>query len=603
MSHFPTVTVSFVMGDFNLDFLNFHRTDLPSSSQAYRLKPLVEELNSRVVPHGVKQCVVGATRQGRVGQADSGLDHLWTNTPGKMSQIYTQYNGSDHKVIMGVRFTKMIKNSTRYVKKRSYKNFDEVKFMEKIRHTSWWDIYLTTDVNEAVQLFTNKVNCILDEMAPVKTFQTTSKYCPWLSEETREIIKKRNQAQKELSESKTDERFKNFKELRNKATKNLKNDKKMWQKKKLENCNNDSGKLWKNILGWLNWCSSGSPTKLYHAGQIVTSPAKLAEIMNNFFVSKVATIRQNLPSPNDDPLKTLKHIMKDRTSEFALACVHPDLVREIILGLKNSKSCGVDHIDTYIIKLIVDDILPVVTHIVNLSIQQAEFPSLYKIAKVIPLLKKDDPLEPKNYRPVAILCILSKVIERVIFTQIVDYMNSNEYFHPNHHGFRAHHSTATAMIQMYDSWVQAVDKGELAGVCMLDMSAAFDVVDHGILINKLKLYGFDEETLKWIENYLTGRTQAVYIDGSLSTFLPVNVGVPQGSILGPLCYVLFTNDLPETILDINSHVHWSQMTTHCTKCGGLCCFADDSTYSVSSKDQTNLKQKLNKLGLQSHTRF
>ena len=96
-------------------------------------------------------------------------------------------------------------------------------------------------------------------------------------------------------------------------------------------------------------------------------------------------------------------------------------------------------------------------------------------------------------------------------------------------------------------WVQAVDKGELTGVCMLDMSAAFDVVDHGILLNKLKLYGFDEQALEWMKNYLSGRSQAVYIDGSLSPFLHVDVGVPQGSILGPLCYILFPNDLPETV--------------------------------------------------------
>ena len=582
-----------VMGDFNIDFLNFYRTDLPSSCQAYRLQPLVDELFSRIIPHGVKQCVVGATRQGGAGQADSGLDHLWTNIPGKMSQINTYYYGSDHKIIMGVKYGKLIKNRTKYVTKRSFKNFDEQEFVERIKKTSWLDIYLTTDVDEAVQKFTNKVNIILDELAPIKTFQTSSKYCPWLSEETKELIKKRNTAQKLLSENKNDDNLKEFKKLRNKVTSNLRNDKINWQKNKLSSCNNDCGKLWKNILGWLNWCSSGSPTKLYYLGQIVTSPSKLAEIMNNFFVDKVTKICQELPIRTEDPLKTLKEIVRNRSTTFSMKCVHPDSVKEIILGLKNSKSCGVDNIDTYVIKLIVNEILPAVTHIVNLSIQQSKFPSMYKAAKVIPLLKKGDPLEAKNYRPVAILCILSKVIERVIFLQIVDYMNKNEYFHPNHHGFRAGHSTSTAMIQMYDSWVQAVDKGELAGVCMLDMSAAFDVVDHSILIDKLKLYGFDIEAITWMQQYLSGRSQAVYIDGSLSPFLPVNVGVPQGSILGPLCYILYTNDLPETVLETSNHVHFSTLTTNCPECGGLCCFADDSTYSVASRDQVDLQQKLN----------
>ena len=580
------------MGDFNLDFLTIFRNDFSTSSQAHRLRTLVEELSNRVLPHGIKQCVVGPTRQGRTGQADSGLDHLWTNVPGKMAPVITRFSGSDHKVIMGVRYAKIIRNKPRYVKKRSYKNFDESAFLHRIRCTSWWDIYQSTEVDNAVNLFTSKINKILDEMAPIKTFQTTTKYCPLLTEKTKLLVKERNEAQTNLSENKTDENQEIFRKLRNKVTKALRKDKINWQRQKLIQSDKDPRKLWKNILGWLNWNSAGSPSKLYHAGQIVTSPSRLATIMNTFFLNKITRIQEGLPRQTDDPLRTLRKMMNDKTSVFSLKAVSPDQVSKIIKGLKNSKSSGVDNIDTYIVKLIADEALPAITHIINLSIQEAVFPTLYKAAKIIPLHKKEDPLDVKNYRPVAILCIISKIIERAIFLQIVDFMNTNGYFHPNHHGFRAEHSTSTAMIQMYDTWVQAVDKGKLCGVCMLDMSAAFDVVDHSILLSKLQLYGFDDIALRWMKNYLSGRTQTVCIDGSLSSFLPVRVGVPQGSILGPLCYILFTNDLPETILETCSHVH-SHLTTHCDDCGSLCCFADDSTYSVASHDQDTLEQKLN----------
>ena len=252
-----------------------------------------------------------------------------------------------------------------------------------------------------------------------------------------------------------------------------------------------------------------------------------------------------------------------------------------------------DNIDTYILKLVVDEILPAMTHVINLSIQQSVFPSTWKVAKVIPLFKKGDSLEPKNYRPVAILVIMSKVLERIIFQQVIEYMDSFKLLNPNHHGFRSHHSTSTAMIQMYDTWVEAVDRGELAGVCMLDMSAAFDVVDPELLLQKLQLYGFDDGAVEWMKNYLTNRSQSVYIDGSLSSPLDVEVGVPQGSILGPLCYIIFTNDLPETIHEDTVHDENSTFPkTHCSVCGGLCCFADDSTYSVGEGDQDILSGKL-----------
>ena len=297
----------------------------------------------------------------------------------------------------------------------------------------------------------------------------------------------------------------------------------------------------------------------------------------------------NLPPPISDPLSKLKQIMGTRQSTFSLKPVHPDQVLDIISGLSNSNAFGLDQIDTSTIKLVKYEILPAVTHILNLSISTGKFPTAWKKSKVIPLHKKGDLLDPKNYRPVAIVPILSKVLEKAIFLQMMTYLVENNLLHPNHHAYRANHNTTTALIQMYDTWLEAVEAGNMAGVGFLDMSAAFDVVDHALLLQKLALYGFQEDILDWVHSYLSGRLQCVSIEGSLSRLLPVQVGVPQGSILGPLFYTLFTNELPEVI-----HQHDQSSAYHLKDKdnGSICCYADDTTFTATDSDHAALTSKL-----------
>ena len=289
-------------------------------------------------------------------------------------------------------------------------------------------------------------------------------------------------------------------------------------------------------------------------------------------------------------------MMRGRHISFSFLPVHPDLVAEIISGLKNSKSCGLDNIDTYILKLIKPHIVPAVTHIINLSIQTSTFPEDWKYSKIVPLYKKDDPLNAKNYRPVALIPVISKVLERVIFMQIVQYMESNNLFHSSHHGYRAGHNTCTALIELYDSWLEAMERGDLSGVMLIDLSAAFDCVDHSLLVAKLKLFGFNDSCLNWCQSYLRNRKQCVSIEGCQSDFLEVDVGVPQGSILGPLFYIMYTNDLPEVVhndaCDLSMLKIDKFSNTMCPNCGGLVAFADDSTVTVTDCDANNLSEKL-----------
>ena len=151
---------------------------------------------------------------------------------------------------------------------------------------------------------------------------------------------------------------------------------------------------------------------------------------------------------------------------------------------------------------------------------------------------------------------------------------------------------------MYDTWVDAQAEGEISAVIMLDMSAAFDVVDHDILVDKMQIYGFNRCSVKWLSSYLSNRSQSVLIDGHLSEPLHVQAGVPQGSILGPLLYLLYTNDLPEAVHDHHpaphDRVHGPNHNINCTDCGGMCLFADDSTYTKSHKEPTVLKEEIDR---------
>ena len=448
-----------VLGDMNINHCNWTDQSLPKTNQSNRLRSLIDALFSRILPHGVSQLVTGPTRH-FPGQKSTGLDHYYTNRPDKLSNVQTQHcGGSDHMLIFAIRYSRAVKSSPRYVRKRRYKNFDPDQFVAAVQQISWLELYLCGDVNLAVQLLSDKITCILDVMAPMRTIQVRTLYAPWLTKETIALMKERDQSQKIAALTRNREDWIKFKSLRNRVNNRLKYEERHWQRVKLAACGDNTKSVWKNVKGILNWKSSGSPNQLFYKGLLLTKPQAVADAQNEYFLDKITNIRENLPPPTCDPLQKLKQLMRGNSCTFSLTPVHPDEVEKIIAALSNSSSFGLDNIDTFAIKLIKKEILPALTHIINLSISTREYPVYWKSSKIIPLHKKEDLLNTKNYRPVAIVPIFSKVLERVIFNQLVKFLADNHLLHPNHHAYRVSHNTTTALIQMYDVWSEALQAG------------------------------------------------------------------------------------------------------------------------------------------------
>ena len=260
---------------------------------------------------------------------------------------------SDHRLVLATRYTKNIISSPRYVKKRAYKNFDENMFVQEVRNTSLLEVYLSNDANEAAELLAKKLNAILDVMAPVKKIQLRSNFAPWISQDCKAEMAARDAANKSAVESGLNSDWDTFWQVRNSVTRRVRKEKEAWRRGKMEGCQANSSSCWKNVMGWLGWGSSGSPTKLYSGAKVETSPQRMANIMNHYYVNKVAEIQAALPPPSEEPLARLRAVMAGRVvPEFNLQPVHPEVVDKIVRNLKNSKASGLDYIDTNIIKLV-----------------------------------------------------------------------------------------------------------------------------------------------------------------------------------------------------------------------------------------------------------
>lgn len=559
----------YLLGDLNIDWLSDTcslKNKLWTSSSTCGLSQLMcQPTRISVNQTGVK--------------SSKCIDHIYTNNSDLCSTpVSVPLGFSDHNFIAVTRRTKLPKASAKIVQTRSYKKFTKESFLREIDNIQWSDVCNVDDAELALKIFMNYFMNVVNRHAPLKKYTVKAKSAPWLDVTLKNLMVLRDEAKKTAVLSGSHDDMENYRKLRNEVTKTNRAKKKSHYRQKISESGNDGNKLWKVFNEIMGRSRTVHTSFIEVDGVYLTKPYSISNYFNTFFVDKVSTLRRNMDTVvTSKSVELIKsNIMKDKNCDFDFHQVQVESVEKLLSALPVDKSAGTDHLDGKLLKIAAAYISKPVCHIFNRSLISGVWPKNWKEGKILPLPKgKSKIFNGPNCRPISILPVLSKVLEKIVSEQIQEYFNINGLTTMFQHAYRASHSTSTAMLQMTDSWLAAMDSSMLVGTVMLDFSAAFEVIDHDLLIEKLACYGLKLSAITWLRSYLSSRSQRVYFNGTLSDSKQLDCGVPQGSCLGPLLYSIFTNDLPYAIEQAS-----------------LTMYADDSTIYYAALTCSELNQVL-----------
>lgn len=440
-------------------------------------------------------------------------------------------------------------------------------FRLEIGTLHWDNVFYSNDANSAYDAFLESFICIYKKHFPYKQ-RKKRKGCrkPWMTRELLRKIDRKNRLFRKFIRTRDEADLIAFKQFRNALSKEMKKSKELYHIQAFTVCSKRADVLWNRINSLMGRNSKTEEIKeVLHDGNLVSGEA-MVNVFNDYFVYR---------DFSDRSTATCRTLGPEIANTFFLAGTIEPEVRTVFLGLKNSRSCDADGIQIKPVKYVIDQISPALTHIFNLCISTGVFPSKMQTARVIALYKKGNKHNVANYRPISILPVFSKGFEKIIFSRLSCFC-TKYVLTKSQYGFQKHKSTELALLDQKEYILQQFEqKNKVVGI-FVDFTQAFDYIHHGILFEKLNHYGIRGLPLMLLKSYLAHRCQFVSINDLVSDKKNIISGVPQGSILGPLLFTLYINDIVHISPEVKFII-----------------YADDTSIFVTSSSDVILSNKAN----------
>ena len=543
----------FLIGDFNIDFSDRKTSEF-------------RELDFTTQSLGLKQLITTPTRYSfRNGVAkNSKIDLIFSNSDFIAHTSTLDLNIGDHLAVLVTCKKTAVKHEKVEFRGRSYRNYVREEFQNKLVNENWEPYYECNDSDVLWDIMQTK---ILDEnntMCPMKSFKVNERREVWITNEALEAIKDKDNAMKRAKRTGFQEDWDIARRERNRVGREIENLRVNYLKQQQTDHKDDPKKFWKSVSTVIpNQKSNSGTIWLKETVQSADIPSnQAATYINKFFTEVGSSLARNHRSAWRYFGETIQDSIEGITTDV-------DEVNKLCRDINTMKSSGIDEISSRVCKDAFLVLGQQLVHLFNTSLSTCHFLEAWKRAKVIPLFKGGNREDVSNYRPVSLLPLPGKLLEKIVHTRITSFWDFNNFLSGDQGGFRKGFSTTATIADITDDFFEQINRGNTTVAAFVDLRKAFDTVNPRILLKKLERAGIREDLLDWCTSYLTDRFQCTLANGVTSPLLPVVCGVPQGSVLGPLFFLVHVNDVQQAL-------------DHC----GLKLYTDDTVLYQSSVNCT-----------------